>query len=103
MKARNTGPSSRAHPRTNALVAVLDRLNLWAMAPDDKHRADALKSALNAYGRAVKAQQYAPTNRNFAMRTGYCNEAPPPAPDSFESFFGAPEEDTTDNDLPWKD
>lgn len=103
MTSRNTSAGS-IHPRARDLGKLIDRLNLWAMAPDDEHRTKALKAVLSAYRKAVKTKQYAPMNRNFAMRTGYCNEAPPPLTDSFESFFGAPEEDTADNnDLPWKE
>lgn len=92
---------SRCHPRTRTLAAIIDRLNVWAMAPDDEHRKQALKDALNAYSKAVKSERYAATSRNFAMRTGYCNQPPPILADSFESFFGASEEDTTD--LPWNE
>lgn len=103
MRARNTAPS-KVHLRTRDLAAIIDLINLWSMAPADRRRVQALKDALNAYGRAVKAKKYAPTNRNFAMRTGYCNEAPQILPDSFEHFFGAPEENPADNDgPPWNE
>ncbi|MCP5268121.1 MAG: hypothetical protein H6943_03665 [Zoogloeaceae bacterium] len=101
MSGRNTAPSGRIHPRTRDLSNIIDRINLWAMAPADEHRKQAVKDSLNTYSKAVKAKKYAAMNRNFAMRTGYCNEAPPPVTDSFESIFGKPE--TSTNNPPWED
>lgn len=105
MKSRNTS-AGKTHPRTDALGNIINQFNVWAMAPREADRIDGLKRALNTYSKAIKAGKYPPVDRNFAMRTGYCNEPPPPmtSTGSFASFFGAPEEDTADNNnLPWKD
>lgn len=101
MSGRNTGPSGRIHPRTRDLANVIDCINVWAMAPDDKHRKTAVRDSLNVFLHAVRAKKYAAMNRNFAMRTGYCNEPPPPVTDSFEAIFGKPE--TSTNNPPWED
>ena len=101
MSSRNTAPTGRIHPRTRGLAAIIDQLNVWAMAPQMPDRVKGLKKALNDYSRAIKEKKYPAMKHQFCMRTAYCNEAPPPVTDSFEAIFGKPE--TSTNNPPWED
>lgn len=77
--------------RTRDLKALLDTLNLWAMAPDSHSRTEALKSALRAYQRGLKRGIYPSINKKTCASTAACNEVPA---GDFVEFFGDAGEDT---------
>lgn len=87
--------SLRECRRTRDLKTLLDTLNIWAMAPDSRHRTEALRTALRGYQQAVKAKTYP---KPICSPTAACNTVPE---GSFEEFFGELEEDTSK--APWED
>lgn len=93
-------PKALPHLRVAALGNIIDLLNVWAMEPSDEHRREGLRAALNRYAQAVKEQKYLPMNKDFCAKTPACDVPPPVAHDSFEAYFGSPEQDTGDK-LPW--
>jgi len=84
----STRPRQLPHPRVTALSDILERLNIWACAPTDKHRSTALKAALAKYRKAVEARQYPPLSANCCTRTAASKETPQPIEGSFEYYFG---------------